>query len=81
MDRFPELRALEAIAQEGVYRVPPAVEGAVGAEDGAGADGDQAGIDEGGVEVYEDAFANAKEIGSKHMPWAGLGGDGMSDLP
>jgi hypothetical protein len=52
-----ELRAFSAVPQGGVEWVSARVETAIRAHEGPGADSDGAGIDEGGVEVEEDAGA------------------------
>ena len=57
MDLLAKLRAFGAIPQDGVERVGARVETAIRAHEGPGADSDGAGIDEGGVEVEEDAGA------------------------
>ena len=57
VDLLAELRAFGAVPQGWVERVGARVETAIWAHDGPGADRDGAGIDEGGVEVEEDASA------------------------
>ena len=58
-DVLAELGALGPVAQRRVERVGAGVEAAVGADEGAGTEGDGARVDEGGVEVEEDAGAEA----------------------
>lgn len=57
VDLLAELRAFGAVPQGGVERVGARVETAIRAHEGPGADSDGAGVDEGGVEVEEDAGA------------------------
>ena len=54
------------------------VEAAVGADEGAGAEGDGARVDEGGVEVEEDAGAEAHVGAVVEVDWGldpGVGGE------
>jgi len=57
VDLLAELRAFGAIPQGGIEWVGARVETAIRAHEGPGANSDGAGVDEGGVEVEEDAGA------------------------
>jgi hypothetical protein len=59
MNFLAEFGAFGAIPQRWVERVGSGVEAAVWADQRAGAEGDRAGVNEGGVEVEEDAGAEA----------------------
>ena len=57
VDLLAELRAFGAVPQGAVERVGARIETAIRAHEGPGADSDGAGIDEGSVEVEEEAGA------------------------
>lgn len=69
VDLLAELRAFGAVLQGGVERVGARVETAIRAHEGSGADSDGAGIDEGGVEVEEDAGAEFDVAAIVDMGW------------
>src|SRR4051812_31755154 len=69
IDLLAELRAFDAVPQVGVERVGARVETAIRAHNGPRADGDGAGVDEGGVEVEEDAAAQLDVASIVDVDW------------
>jgi hypothetical protein len=62
-DGLAQFRAFDAIAEEGIKRVRGGIKRTVWTYKSAGADGDQAGIKEGAVEVDVDAFTKSRGKG------------------
>ena len=69
MNFLAEFGAFGAIPQRWVERVGSGVEAAVWADQRAGAEGDRAGVNEGGVEVEEDAGAKLDVAAIVDVDW------------
>ena len=69
VDLLAEFRAFGAVPQGRVERVGARVETAIRAHEGPGADSDGAGVDEGGVEVEEDAGAELDIAAIVDVDW------------
>jgi hypothetical protein len=69
VDLLAKLRAFGAVPQGGVERVGAGVETAIRAHKSPSADSDWAGVDEGGVEVEEDAGAKLDVAAIVGVDW------------